>query len=442
MSVCPAAETFWTIMSMLMPGVRERPEDAARRRPGWSGTPRIVTFASPVSCAMPEMIACSSTSSSFDDPGALLVGERRADVDRHSVVASVLDRPQHQHARAARRQLEHLLVRDRRQLAGVRHDARVGREDAVDVGVDLADVRVERGGERDGGRVGAAAAERRHVRRRSRRPGSRRRSRSCPRRAPRARGRARISTIRALPWLVSVTIPACEPVNEIASRPRSLIAIETSAIEIRSPAVSSMSISRGCGSVETCARELDELVGRVAHRRDDDADLVPGRGRLDDAARDALDLARGARRRCRRTSGRSRPRRGNLPSGRAGKLRGVIRDEPRGCWAWEERHQRLIARMLVAAVLTLIVDVVGTLLIWQFERHAPGTDIQTLGDALFFTTVQLLTVSSQLLDPLTIGGAGRRRLPRDLGAVRRDRRWRARSRRSSARATSDAARRG
>src|SRR5438128_8084099 len=63
---------------------------------------------------------------------------------------------------------------------------------------------------------------------------------------------ARISTIRALPCVVSVTIPACDPVNETASLPRSLIAIDRSAIEIRSPAVSSMSRSRGCGLPETC----------------------------------------------------------------------------------------------------------------------------------------------------------------------------------------------
>ena len=44
--------------------------------------------------------------------------------------------------------------------AGARHDAGVGGEDAVDVGVDLADVGLERRGEGDGGGVGAAAAER------------------------------------------------------------------------------------------------------------------------------------------------------------------------------------------------------------------------------------------------------------------------------------------
>ena len=48
----------------------------------------------------------------------------------------------------------------------------------------------------------------------------------------------------------SVTIPACEPVSEIARWPRSLIAIAHRAHEIRSPVESSMSISRGSGRSE------------------------------------------------------------------------------------------------------------------------------------------------------------------------------------------------
>ncbi len=42
--------------------------------------------------------------------------------------------------------------------------------------------------------------------------------------------------------------------------------------------------------------------------------------------------------------------------------------------------------------------------IYFLERHAVGTEVHTFGDALFFTTVQLLTVSSQLRNPLTAGG--------------------------------------
>ena len=56
------------------------------------------------------------------------------------------------------------------------------------------------------------------------------------------------SMILALPCTESVITPACEPVNDRAVKPRSEIAIATSAIEIRSPAVSSMSSSRAGGS--------------------------------------------------------------------------------------------------------------------------------------------------------------------------------------------------
>ena len=48
-----------------------------------------------------------------------------------------------------------------------------------------------------------------------------------------------------------MTIPACDPVREIARWPRSLIAIAHSAHEIRSPVDSSMSISRASGVGET-----------------------------------------------------------------------------------------------------------------------------------------------------------------------------------------------
>ena len=100
----------------------------------------------------------------------------------------------------------------------------------------------------------------------------------------------RISTMRALPWTVSVTMPACEPVNDTALRPRSLIAIETSATEIRSPAVSSMSCSRGCGSFETCrARSTSRsVVSPIAETTTQT--WLPRLCGLEHATRDALDL--------------------------------------------------------------------------------------------------------------------------------------------------------
>ncbi len=62
-----------------------------------------------------------------------------------------------------------------------------------------------------------------------------------------------MSMILALPCAESVITPACEPVNERALWPSWAIAIASSAIEMRSPAVSSMSSSRGGGSGVTCS---------------------------------------------------------------------------------------------------------------------------------------------------------------------------------------------
>src|SRR5262245_34882548 len=63
-----------------------------------------------------------------------------------------------------------------------------------------------------------------------------------------------ISRIFAFVCTGSVMIPACEPVNETASEPRSWTAIATSAHAMRSPVERSMSSSRGYGSGDTsCA---------------------------------------------------------------------------------------------------------------------------------------------------------------------------------------------
>ncbi len=70
-----------------------------------------------------------------------------------------------------------------------------------------------------------------------------------------------MSMIRASPWVPVVITPACEPVNERASNARSLIAIASRAALIRSPAVSSMSSSRGRGCGDTCsARSINSSV--------------------------------------------------------------------------------------------------------------------------------------------------------------------------------------
>jgi hypothetical protein len=71
---------------------------------------------------------------------------------------------------------------------------------------------------------------------------------------------------------------------------------------------------------------------------------------------------------------------------------------------WEERHERLLKRLGLVLGATLVIDVIGTAAIYSLERHARNGDIHSVFDAFFFTTVQLLTVSSQIKNPLTVGG--------------------------------------
>jgi hypothetical protein len=82
----------------------------------------------------------------------------------------------------------------------------------------------------------------------------------------------------------------------------------------------------------------------------------------------------------------------------------MLREEVSRLLAVEERHHRLLARLLLAFLLSLVVFVVGTLLIWAFEHGQKGSDIHGLGDAAFFTAVQLLTVSSSAKNPPTSAG--------------------------------------
>jgi hypothetical protein len=71
---------------------------------------------------------------------------------------------------------------------------------------------------------------------------------------------------------------------------------------------------------------------------------------------------------------------------------------------WEERHRRLVSRLLLVLFLTAVIDGIGTALVYSFERNVTQTDIHTFFDAFFFTTVQLLTVSSQIKNPLSPAG--------------------------------------
>jgi len=80
--------------------------------------------------------------------------------------------------------------------------------------------------------------------------------------------------------------------------------------------------------------------------------------------------------------------------------------------------EHLRARVATLLAVTVALDLVASVLAYLFERHAPATGITTLGDALFWTSTQLLTVSSQLPNPITAPRARARRAPAGLRDLR------------------------
>ncbi len=79
----------------------------------------------------------------------------------------------------------------------------------------------------------------------------------------------------------------------------------------------------------------------------------------------------------------------------------MIREELARLFTFEERHRRLLARLLIAFGLSMVVFVAGTVLIWISESGQKGGSIHGFGDAAFFCSVQLLTISSSMTNPLT-----------------------------------------
>jgi hypothetical protein len=64
-------------------------------------------------------------------------------------------------------------------------------------------------------------------------------------------------------------------------------------------------------------------------------------------------------------------------------------------------HRHLRSRLATLLMATVALDLAASVVIYLSERHAPGSDIHNVGDALFWTTTQLTTVSSQLRNPVS-----------------------------------------
>ncbi len=82
----------------------------------------------------------------------------------------------------------------------------------------------------------------------------------------------------------------------------------------------------------------------------------------------------------------------------------MLGEELRRLITWSERHRRLLARVTIAFCLSVVVDAVCATLMWSYESGVKGSSIHGFGDAVFFSTVQILTVSSSLTNPVTNAG--------------------------------------
>jgi hypothetical protein len=67
-------------------------------------------------------------------------------------------------------------------------------------------------------------------------------------------------------------------------------------------------------------------------------------------------------------------------------------------------HRRLRDHLVTIIVATVGVDLVCAIAAFLFERHSQQTDVKTFGSAAFWTTTKLLTVSSSIKNPISLGG--------------------------------------
>ena len=91
-------------------------------------------------------------------------------------------------------------------------------------------------------------------------------------------------------------------------------------------------------------------------------------------------------------------------AGRGGAIGVALREIVATVRGETETHLHLRQRVVAIAAISIVVDLVCGGLVFLVERHARGTDVKGIGSALFFSTTQLLTVSSSMPNPLTTAG--------------------------------------
>jgi hypothetical protein len=69
-----------------------------------------------------------------------------------------------------------------------------------------------------------------------------------------------------------------------------------------------------------------------------------------------------------------------------------------------DEHTKLRRRIATTLIVTLFVDAVGSVLMYALEHGEKGSQIASPFKSFFWVTTQLLTVSSQMPNPVTTGG--------------------------------------
>src|SRR5204862_3847573 len=96
------------------------------------------------------------------------------------------------------------------------------------------------------------------------------------------------------------------------------------------------------------------------------------------------------------------------PTGATAIIAGMARPRPLRAAGREARmvvrgattpHQHLRDRLVAIGLATVGINLICAVIGYFAERHVKDTDIHTFGSAIFWTSTQLLTVSSQLKNP-------------------------------------------
>jgi hypothetical protein len=85
-------------------------------------------------------------------------------------------------------------------------------------------------------------------------------------------------------------------------------------------------------------------------------------------------------------------------------LREALRELRKIVRAETPTHGRLRDHFVAVGAITAVVGLGCAVLAFLFERHAAHTQITSFGTALFWTSTQLLTVSSSIQNPLSTPG--------------------------------------